>query len=239
MNGVGEHTLSVFRKNPADAAGGPSGADEAFFVKIVEIQIEGAIFVRETDRTQAYQMGMANGASFPIVAYGRDAQSSNILDQIEIIYTYDSATNRYEQSKLTRIPGKQIEEQRMREILSGGTKSFENFLTGLWYYVAPGGIVDNRQYIYFDPQSREVIFYVDETQQVFTWQHSGATRSGLYMASQNISVQTLRRSLDIALESLESIRVKVFEDVRLKSAPIRAGTALTGRPGPSRRLNPR
>jgi hypothetical protein len=42
------------------------------------------------------------------------------------------------------------------------------------------------------------------------------------VSSQNISVTTLRRFLDIELESLESIRVKVFEDVRLKigvSAP--------------------
>ena len=69
---------------------------------------------------------------------------------------------------------------------------------------------------YFDPLSREIIFYGEESQQVFTWQNSSATRRGLYVSSQNISVTTLRRFLDIELESLDSIRVKVFEDVRLK-----------------------
>jgi hypothetical protein len=138
------------------------------------------------------------------------------LDQVEIVYGYSADNNRYERRKLTHIPGKQVEERRVREILSGGARSFENFITGLWYFVRADGTIDNRQYIYFDPQNKEVIFYTDETQQVFTWQNSGATRYGLYISAQNISVQTLRRSLDIALESLEGIRVKVFEDVRLK-----------------------
>jgi hypothetical protein len=36
------------------------------------------------------------------------------------------------------------------------------------------------------------------------------------VSSQNISVTTLRRSIDLELESLDSIKVRVVEDVRLK-----------------------
>ncbi|MDR0708253.1 MAG: pallilysin-related adhesin [Treponema sp.] len=211
MNG-GEHTLTAFRWNQnAQAA-----AMSAPFDKIAEIQIDGAITIQRVERTQAYQVGLSDGKDFPITAYGRDAESPNILDQVEIIYTYNAEKNEYEQSGMIRMPGKQVEERRVREILSGGARGFETFLTGLWYFVRPDGAIDSRQYIYFDPLNKEAIFYTDETQQVFTWQNSGATRYGLYISTQNISVQTLRRSLDIALESLESIRVKVFEDVRLK-----------------------
>ena len=101
-------------------------------------------------------------------------------------------------------------------MLNGKAGAFEDFITGLWYYVSPQGTLDNRQYIYFDPANRELIFYMDETQQVFHWQNSSVTRYGLYISSRNISVTTLRRFLDLELESLDSIRAKVFEDVRLK-----------------------
>jgi hypothetical protein len=210
MNGQGEHTLTIFRKPPASGTGGNQGLN-----KIAEIRIDGSITVKEAERTQAYQMGMARGQSFTVTAYGRDYDSANIMDQVEITYAFNAANGLYEQRSVNRIPGIQIEQRRLRELL-GNTKAFEEFITGLWYYVSPEGTLDNRQFIYFNPESRELIFYGDEAQQVFTWQSLSATRYGIYIASQNISVTTLRRTVDIELESLDSIRVRVFEDVRLK-----------------------
>jgi hypothetical protein len=208
MDSAGEHTLTVFRIDDSEP--------EASFVKIAELRVDGSIKVQEAERSRAYQTGLSRGQSFAIAAYGRDFRSSNILDQVERIYGYNSERGVYEQIRMTRIPGSQIEQRRVRELLNGDREQFEQFITGLWYYVSPQGTVDNRQYIYFDPPGKEIIFYGEEIQQVFNWQNSSATRHGLYIASQNISVTTLRRFLDIELESLDSIRVKVFEDVRLK-----------------------
>jgi len=42
------------------------------------------------------------------------------------------------------------------------------------------------------------------------------TRLGLHIRSQNISISTLLRFIDIELESLDSIRIRVNEDVRLR-----------------------
>jgi hypothetical protein len=159
-------------------------------------------------------MGMARGQSYSITANGRDQESSNILDQVEITYTFNETAGQYEQSRIISIPGAQIEQQRVREIL-GSQRAFEDFIAGLWYYVSPQGTIDVRQYIYFDPISREIIFFADENQQVFIWQNSYSMRYGLNIRSQNISVSTMRRTMDIELESLESVRVKIFEDVRL------------------------
>ena len=207
MNSLGEHTLTVFRLNPVQA--------KEHFSKIAELRIDGNITVRETERSQAYQMGFSRGQSFTIAAYGRDFESSNILDQVEIVYAYNTGNGLFEQNSRTRIPGTQIEQRRVRELL-GNPRAFEEFITGLWYFMTPKGTIDMRQYIFFSPANREIIFYGDETQQVFTWQNSNATRYGLYISSQNISVTTLRRSIDIELESLDGIKVRVFEDVRLK-----------------------
>jgi hypothetical protein len=214
MNGAGEHTMTIFRKNsPADD--GPDAPDQPFN-KIAELWIDGSISIQETERPQAYHLGIARGQSFTIAAYGHDYTSENILDQLEIIYAYNPGNGLYEQSRISRIPGSQIEQRRLRELLSGAPGVFESFINDLWYYVGPQGTLDSRQYIYFDPASRELIFFGDETQQIFTWQNASPTRYGLYISSQNISVTTLRRFLDIELQSLDSIRIKVFEDVRLK-----------------------
>ena len=210
MNGLGQHTLTIFRKNPQ-----PAQNSEDLFLKIAELMIDGTITIRETTRAPSYQSGQAQGLSYTISAFGRDLDSSNILDQVEISYAFNEDLNIYEEKSMTRIPGIQVEQRRVRELL-GNPKTFEEFVTGLWYHITPQGNIDTDQYIYFDPPNREIIFYGDETQQVFNWENSTATRYGLYVSSQNISVTTLRRSIDIELETLESIRVRVIEDVRLK-----------------------
>ncbi|MDR2535926.1 MAG: pallilysin-related adhesin [Treponema sp.] len=208
MNGSGEYTMTIFRKNIVEG-------DHFPFNKIAELRANGSISIQETQRTQAYQQGYAKGQSFSLVARSRDESSANPMDQKEVIYTFNEVRGIYEQSSLIHIPGKQIEQYRLQELLSSA-ESFERFIDGLWYYVSPQGTIDTRQYMYFDPQNQELIFYGDEAQQVFVWQHSSLTRYGLYVTSQNISVTNLKRSLDIELESLESIRVKVSEDVRIR-----------------------
>ena len=211
MNTLGQHTLTIFRKIPP----GETGVGEnSPFSKIAEIRIDGAITVKEVERSQAYQMGMARGQSYSITAYGRDLESSNMLDQVELTYSFNDENGIYVQSRVARIPGAQIEQARVRELL-GNVKAFEEFVSGLWYYMSPQGTM-NRQYIYFDLPNKEIIFFENETQQVFTWQNSNASRYGLYIRSQNISVSTMRRSINIELESLDSIRIKVDEDLQIK-----------------------
>jgi hypothetical protein len=214
MNAQGEHTMTVFRKDVEDKS--------RPFPLIAEITMDGSITVQETERPLAYQQGIARGQPFTISAQGHDGASDNMLDRIEITYSFIPARGVYEQSRVTRVPGSQIEARRLREILTGEPKVFEEFIFDLWYHVTPQGTIDRNQYIYFDPVKREIIFYGDGTQQVFTWRSSSSVRYGLYVSTQNISVTTLRRFLDIELEALDRIRIKVFEDIRLKlgvSAP--------------------
>jgi hypothetical protein len=209
MNNQYEHTMTIFRRNNLAAREQP-------YRKIAELQIDGSIVIQEIARSTAYQQGITSGQSFNIAAYGHDGSSANIMDQVETIYSFNPSTNQYERSNVSRIPGNQIEQRRVREILSGAPGVFENFIQDLWYYVSPQGTIDTRQYIFFDPASREIIFFGDEAQQVFQWQNSMPTRYGLYIRSQNISITTLLRFIDIELESLDSIKLRVFEDVRMK-----------------------
>ena len=239
MNGQGEHTLTVFKwvgHNAQHQNQSAVNEPASPFIKIVDLQIDGAIRIQETERTQAYQAGYAPGQSFTIAAYGHDPESRNILDQIELIYTYNPQIGMYDRSKVTRVPGSQIEQRRLRELLSGAPGVFEGFINDLWYYVSPEGTIDIKQYIYFDPANREVIFYGEENLQVFRWRNSIPTRYGLYVSSQNISVSTLSRSVNIELESLDSIRIKVFEEVRLKIGVNESWDGSYRRAGPQRTM---
>jgi len=209
MNDRNEHTMTVFRRSI-------NQSQNAAYAKIAEIQIDGSIVIQEITRSAAYRQGITSGQSFNIAAYGQDVSSANIMDQIETIYSYNAQAGQYGQTRVSRIPGSQIEQRRLNELLSGTPGIFENFISDLWYFVSPQGTIDTRQYIYFDPEKKEIIFYGDEAQQVFLWQGSTYTRYGLYIRTQNMSINTLLRFIDIELESLDSIRLRVNEDVRLR-----------------------
>jgi flagellar motor protein MotB len=207
MNDAEAYILVVLRKNSEKA-------DEAFSV-IAEIVSKGSIAVQETARTQAYQRGSAQAASFPLVAFSADEQAKNPLDQIETIYNYTPELARYEPSATVHIPADQMQERSLQDVMNGGTPSFEHFVQGLWYFVTSAG-VDVQQYIYFDPLNRELVFCGGDVQQIFLWQRSSSTRSKLSIAAQNISVTTLRRYVDVELDSANRIQVLVAEDVKLK-----------------------
>jgi hypothetical protein len=213
MNDAGEETLTVLRKNnfPPEAgrlAGTPP------FSKIGEFNINGSISVSETERIP--------GQPCTIAAYGQDNESSNASDRVEITYTFNPVTDQYEQSRYTKVPSSQIEQRRIQELLSSRPGEFEQYIEGLWYFVNSQGLPEQEQYIYFDYTQKEIIFYGDETEQIFIWQYSTPTRYGLYLSTQNSFVTTLKRFIVIELESLDNLRIRVTEDVQLKigiSAP--------------------
>ncbi|MDR0551018.1 MAG: pallilysin-related adhesin [Spirochaetaceae bacterium] len=209
MNEQDEKTMSVFMWNKA--ANGSPRIDT-----LAEIVTDGSISVEETARSRAYEQGTSGGASYAILVRSRDTSSGNELDQIETTWGYNGAKGLYERQNTVKLPGARIETRTLRDVLGGGAGRFERFVSGLWYHVSAGGTVDNEQYIYFDTENREIIFYGDNTQQVYTWRNSSATRFGIYISSQNISVPTMNRVVDIELESVDSIRVRVFEDVRMR-----------------------
>jgi len=213
MNSEGEQILTVFRRSPGLET---AGQLSPFMTKIAELRIDGTITVQEFTRTSAYQQGITEGQSFTITTYGRDYESSNVMDKVEISYTYNQMKGVYEQSRTTKIPGKQVEQRLVQKLLSGEAGAFEHFVSGIWYYVSPQGTLDSRQYVYFDTAGREIIFYGNEIQQVFSWQDLTPTRYGLRFTAYNISLPTMKLFVNIELESLDSIKVTAREDLRMR-----------------------
>jgi hypothetical protein len=138
-----------------------------------------------------------------------------MLDQIETTYTYNPVNGLYEQSQVVKVPGRQIEQRRVSELLNS-PGSFEEFIDGLWSHTMENG---QNQYVYFNTSNSEVIFYINNTEEIFTWQESSPTRYGLHIIGRNISLTKLRCTINIELESLDSIRLRVFQDAYLRTGP--------------------
>jgi len=207
MNYRNEHTMTVFRRNPFHGPYRP-------FDVIAEIRTDGSVSVRETQRSLAFRQGFAAGQPFSIVAAGSDPDSDNILDRIEWTYSFDPAAGVFRRAGSTRVPGARIEHDRVRHILSGAPGAFEDFIHDLWYHVTPQGAIDRSQFIFFDPARREIVFFGEESRQVFVWQNSNATRQGIFIAGHNSQLTGMRRRVNVELQSMDSIRVTVTDDRR-------------------------
>ena len=207
MNELNEQTLTAFRKSPFDDPYRP-------FDVIADIRIDGSVAVREVQRSLAFQQGVARGQPFDIVASGRDYGSDNMLDRIELTYSFNEAVGVYMRVGMARIPGARIEQDQVRHILSGAPGVFEGFMHDLWYHVTPAGTIDRSQFIFFDPDRREIVFFGEESQQIFVWQQSNATRQGLLVSSYNSAINSMRRRVNVELESMDSIRVTVTDERR-------------------------
>jgi hypothetical protein len=207
MNAAAEETLTVYRYTV--------GSIEPFALA-AELAIDGTVSVQTAQRSQAYGIGQTDGQSNGIVVYGRDPESENSLDRVEVTYSYNYEEGRYEESARRVIPGRQAEQNLVQSLLSGGQANFQQYLTGLWYYVSPSGAIEGKQYIYFDPENSEITFYTDNTWQVYIWESANMTRTGIYISSRNDSVVTLRRMITAELEASDSIRLRVTEPINMR-----------------------
>lgn len=179
---------------------------------IIDLAVEGTVFVQQIGRTESYSMGQTTGVSFPIWVYTSDTNASNSLDQIQIMYNWNPDEQQYTKSTETRITGKAIAAQELAKIQDGTEKTFASFLDKLWIKTASTG---EQRYIFFDYEKREIIFLQNDTQEVYSWEKSTLRRNGILIYMTNKAMSNLERRFDIALVSTDEIRIKVADDVKM------------------------
>lgn len=182
---------------------------------IADLRSDGPITVREIPRSDAYNLGVTNGESYPIITYNSDPDAPETLDQIERVYHWDKRLKRYEQVSESRITGKRLESKMVSQLHGGSIESFENYLTGLWYMPASTGTKGPR-YLFFDTPMKEIIFQGEITEEVFIREAGTPRRYGAFLTTRNRSISSIRRLIDIELTGIDEIRIKILEDVKLK-----------------------
>jgi hypothetical protein len=207
MDDSNEQTIVVFRRTP--------GSGALSYTPILSLKAD-SISIGDVQRSEGYQLGQTNGDSIPVYAFDRDKNSQNLLDQIKSTYAWDNKRGVYVKTTEEHISGAQVEKAAISKVLTGSEKDFERFLQGGWYESDKGPLDPGARFLIFDKPNGTITFYTTDTQEVFSWTDSHATRYGLYAGCQNEDITNLRRLMDIELTGADTISVRVFEDLRMK-----------------------
>ena len=219
MDLTGEHRTALVYQGFADNG---DSILQAFFIsnaggnfsltKIADLRGDGTIFIQQLDRYDAYERSKANGASFPIWVYTSDTERPGSADQLQIQYEWKHSENSYVKTRTVRVAGSRIAAKELAKIQDGTVATFAGFLNGLWYMTEANG---NLRYVFFDYDSREIIFFKDDTEEVYKWAHSNIRRNGIYLSTINQEIENLQRRIDISLKSTEEIHIRIQDDVRM------------------------
>ncbi len=219
-NDKGEQTMDVFRKTRA-----PTGAD-LYYSEIFRSEIRGTIEIERHDRSQAYKLGQQSGSSFPIITTTQDPTSTRIGDLLQTTFTWSPETKEFVKTSSAKLPGRQIEDQRLTDLFAAGSDAFDTFLSGPWYKVSGGtggaggdtanavanlsvgddGARQGFTILFFDPDSREVSFYAGDVMEIYDWENSYRTLyNSLVISGYNKLVQYIKSQISISVVSLTEI----------------------------------
>ena len=182
-------------------------------VKIIDLKTDGTIFIQQAQRNDNYSIYNMNADCFPIIMYStEETPEGTDFEQVQTTYEWNKKTEVYEPTTTTRLSSKKIAAKELARILDGTVSTFTNFLDGLWYRTNTTG---QQRYIFFDPKSEEIIFFDQAIQEVYDWLNNTLRKNGVYISASNKSISNLVRYFDIALVSVDEIRVRVRDDVRM------------------------
>ena len=216
---IGNHTNSIIYTGFSDnnrtilKAYQPEEKNGVFSIAcIADLSTEGTFSIQAPQRSDSYQMGSSTGESVPIWEYSPD-QGSNTLDQIQSTYIWNPNLKTYEKISSRKIPGNQINSQELAKILDGTTTTFSKFLSGVWYKTPTDD--DGQRYIFFNPEEKEIVCFMDETQEVYSWNSDWMRRYGLSMTTKNKSTAAVSRQIDTTLVATNEIKVTVTDELRM------------------------
>ncbi|EFW39331.1 pallilysin-related adhesin [Treponema phagedenis] len=180
-----------------------------------DLRCDGEISIKDSARNEEDVI-----SNYTIYSYNSDPDKPNTLDQIEQIYRWDQKTKVFAQISETKIPGKKIEAQLLQKLSTGNVNLFEDFLSGLWYQPSSG---KNGRTLFFSTEENEVIFSIDNIEEIYMIDAAASRRYGIYFSTKNASISSIHRRLDVKLNGVDEIQVRVIEDV----ARLKIGTAST------------
>ena len=199
-------TLDVFRRTPSLSNPG------LFFEPICRLITDGTITINRKKRSTTYELGQKTGESFPIIVERRDKESDNDNDMIRETYRWVYSSNKYEFIPPTeKIPGKIVEDKKFSELkASRGIETFEEYLEGPWY-----NSKDLNKMILFFPDEKQVVFYTDNTQEVYSWDYSSRRSNPfqILIKISNILVDDITKTLNVTAESLHALNISTNDEI--------------------------
>lgn len=179
---------------------------------IASLNGDGAVFVEQSERYDAYETLHATGVSFPIVVYSSDPENPDSPDQIQSWYEWDEAQAVYTLSRTVRVAGDRLASEELSRMQAGGLESVTDALNGLWRMTSTAET--GAEYtLFFDYQAGEIIFFNGDNEEVYEWNHSNLLHNGIYITASNQEIESLQRRIDVSFLSVEEASVRIQEDV--------------------------
>lgn len=199
-------TLDVFRRTPTLSNPG------LYYTPICQLISDGTISIKRIKRSTTYELGQKTGESFPIFVERRDKDSDSGSDMIRETYQWVYSSNKYEFiPPVEKIPGEIIEDKKFNELqASRETEMFEDYLEGPWY-----NSKDLNKMILFFPEEKQVVFYTDNTQEVYSWDYSSRRSNPLQMIImiRNILVHSIKKTLNVTAKSLNALDISTKDEI--------------------------
>ncbi len=185
------------------------------FKEILNISADGTITVEEIPRSEAYDQGLVNGESFPVISYSSnqtEGSGEQNFNQVQRTYRWDANDRMYTLADEKIVSSQNSATRILRKLNEGGVPAFSEFLHGLWYKESSG---DSGYQVFFNLEETEIIFK-ESTEEIFTCENISARRYGVYLITRNSLISNIRRLIDIEIIGPDEIRIRATDDVRLK-----------------------
>ncbi len=208
-NGITEEglqTIDIFRRTTSPDQLG------LYFESILSIAVKGTIELVEEKRTQAYQKGQRSGIAHPVLTTTRDESSERLGDIIKTTYVWRSGSGSYHRVKTEKIPGQEIEDKHLRELLRGGKENFEAFLHGPWLLTDQSEAPLSRYIIHFDEANEMLTLYSGSIQESYVWTNSYRfLADSISISGDNTIVPFMRIYLSVFVEDLSTVRITMYD----------------------------
>ena len=214
----GKHKLALVYQGVTDTGNSVLQANhfyrssgKLYVHRIADFTGDGTIFIQQVDRYDSYQRYNSNGAPYPIWVYSTDLKSKSGADQLQTRYDWNEDEKKYTKATQVRVAGSKLAAKELAKVQDGTIKTLAGHLKGLWYKKEKNGI----RYLEFDYDTREISFYKNDIQEVYAWGTSRLRRNGVYIITNNQEIENLQRRVDISLLSIDEIRIRIQDDVRM------------------------
>lgn len=136
------------------------------------------------------------------------------LDQKKTVFSWEATGKTYKPQGEFFIPGANVEQRLVSQIVTGKASDFESYLAGLWENKTPHGRVQ----LYFEPQGRKISIHSPQEQQEWDWSDSNTAYAGIYASISNSAVPELIRLLNIELVGVDRIRIRAYAQQSVRFA---------------------
>ncbi len=179
------------------------------YYKIADIESDGAIYLQQKESPSAYSVS----PGYSIMVYSTDREDAGGSDQIQTQWDWSNSEKHFVISKRNKIKGSYIAARELAKIQDGTVKTFADHLSGLWYKT--DSKAKDLRYVLFDYDSRQIVFLMDDEEEVYNWENSSLHYRGIYISTTNFEIVNLQRKVNISLTDLDRINIIVNDDVSM------------------------